>query len=791
MAYRRISPSPFAIKCDMDTMRCQAITHVMEPVLPGYLAILTVGGATLETRIYGFRLPNQPTLFPGDGEPEAAGPGMEWMIVQRWNECLTVDVPPGPHAALALSLSPEFNPARSVIVNRPRLDWTYPSCATPGKSFRLIGRNMVSAEHYPTSDSENPVSYGGFLEARTRIVACIEGATDFIEIPVIQSSGYEAWLNIPQAIERGHYRLYAHNGLGGPLGWSEPLGIEIAPADPWPDTIVRVDAFGGTDPSADGAIAAAIERIREQRGGILEFSARVYEIHETIVLPPRTILRGAGGERTVFKLPSKGSPQQPYVVITGDADFVVEDIRIEAVFAPILICAPTFLPATFEDALRIPFTWSPVRARNVTVQRCHLVQRMLQQFDRYLDKEYVRAVQEYVLKQKYGAFGGFKGIHLRGDNLAVLDTTVYGGGSGAILPGCRWVRVANSTLKAGPSGHALNCLGGLTWPEGHPKNSFGAKVSGNYCSNILIEDNDISAYSERAADLLYFSYGAEKAHVARNRIHDIEQTWDGEGLGCHLWSARWMDPTIRMHSPTTGEIIDPGAEVEHECLEDAIIDVVAGRGVGQIRRIVRREGNWIEIDRPWSVDPDVTSRIVFTAPPPFHRMTFIDNDIFNTGINIICWGLTNDIVIDGNHSSDDPYGITVWSVRLAANQKVWGGAAFSSIINNRVDQRSGIATLGTKFNDCTAEGYDILGLIIRNNFLSNHSSISVRTTFPQYGNAERWRMNHGGIVVEGNFIKDGTKGITLEKGAMLVERRNFFENVHQPLIPDYSPLCGE
>jgi hypothetical protein len=45
------------------------------------------------------------------------------------------------------------------------------------------------------------------------------------------------------------------------------------------------------------------------------------------------------------------------------------------------------------------------------------------------------------------------------------------------------------------------------------------------------------------------------------------------------------------------------------------------------------------------------------------------------------WGCTNDCVVDGNRLADGPH-LGVWSVRVQGDQKVWGGAAFVSVINN-------------------------------------------------------------------------------------------------------------
>jgi hypothetical protein len=265
-----------------------------------------------------------------------------------------------------------------------------------------------------------------------------------------------------------------------------------------------------------------------------------------------------------------------------------------------------------------------------------------------------------------------------------------------------------------------------------------------------------------------------------------------------------------MTAPTIGEIIDPTGEVTHECLDGAMIDVVGGRGMGQIRRIIRRTGNSFEIDRPWRLDPDATSDIVFTAPPPFWQMTFIDNVGRRTGINVILWGNSNDVVLDGNTSSDG-IGISVWSIRLPADQKVWGGAIFTSIINNKlamnwftpteqeikhgVGAGGGICNPCTKFIDCTAEGYDMLGYIVRNNALVNNSGIVFKTTFTQAAGETlasrpcdvQWTIRNAGVVIENNFCKDSLIGVMIEKGAHAIARNNVFDNVRHPVVWTEAP----
>jgi len=99
-----------------------AITHVIEPALPGSAVVVMVGGARRNTRLYAFRLAAVPSVSPGTGSitPSEAH---ELHILQRTDEAFTVQMPDGPLSAWAFQLDPEFDLQRAWVVNRPRLDW--------------------------------------------------------------------------------------------------------------------------------------------------------------------------------------------------------------------------------------------------------------------------------------------------------------------------------------------------------------------------------------------------------------------------------------------------------------------------------------------------------------------------------------------------------------------------------------------------------------------------------------------------------------------------------------------
>jgi hypothetical protein len=779
----------------------EIVTRVMEPVLPGTYAVLTVGHGTDATHIHAFALPDGPTDHPREPVPSPVA-HHELPVVQRTEECFTVDVPEGELHLWAIQATPEWNPATAWYANQPRLFWNFPEQPEPGGDLRIIGRNLVRADRYPTTDPRQPVSFGGRLDflnaapSQRPTRACLRpaGGGAFTPLTVRTASGYEATVEIPAALEPGEYEVYLHNGLGGAAGWSEPLRLTVQPPAAWPETVFDIETYLKQPSDPDEAFAAALADIEKNGGGILALGPYTYLIRRTLVLPRRTILRGAGNRRTQLFLPFnlKTAAEPPFVAITGEGDFVVEDLRIDAVHAPVLICAPQFTPVTQDEAAQSlrEIGKTDRRARNVTIRRCVLEQEPFRQSDRRKDFD-PRGWMKAFGENGWATLGkdGYCGIYLKGDRLVVEDCRVIGAGTAIALDRCSHARISRNVLQAGFFGGGLGCNSRLTWEKG-----VGARIKGNETRRILVEDNDVSARSEFARGLVAFNYGGDELHVARNHIHDISPYTDSEALLTHLWQARWKEPTIRMAGPTTAEIVDPTGEVAHEWLEGAWLDIVEGTGMGQLRQILRREGNRIEIDQPWRTDPDATSNVVFTAPAPFRNLNLIDNHVASKAINIIIWGTSYNVMADGNQVAEGR-GLSVWSIRLAADQKVWGGAVFTSFINNTADRchyptparqpqiqhAVGLFNIMGQHATAVADGYDFLGLIMRSNYAVNNTGIGFRKTFHRAGWATPRQARDAGVVVERNHVADSLIGIVLEKGARVVERNNSFDQVEFPL----------
>lgn len=803
------------------------ITHIMEPWLSGRAGVLMIEELGDQTELTAWRYADGPSGAPDRGDTEEGTP-VRLKILARTDSCVTVDVPDGPAGIYAVLAQPGEDRHSAQRVNRPRLDWHYPAVLSLGATARFLGRNLVSAEHYPTVDPDRPVSFGGLLEGQTRmILRPVDGGKD-VELSVARSSAYEAHVALPADLRAGEFDVFAHNGHGGAAGWSDPLRVTLSVADPWPAEVFRVDdylepgrpaghtnwEFSGnfTDSCmyyADDAIARALAAAERNGGGIVEFSTRVYDISRTIVVPRRVVLRGQGLDATWIRTPLGRGPCPPYVMITGEGDFAVEDLRLLTFYAPVIINVPTWVPESFEEASGRPhmsMQGDERRGANVSIRRCHLAQRLTAAKNRRLDsgrcsdaeKAFLARLDEFY---RAGADNCqprliLCGIHLRGDRMEVEGCTILAAMHGIELIGTRSARLSGNTIKAGNAGNCLSMFG----ENLPPADGGGLDIRGNHLREIVLEDNVMTGHEGRSRNGFFFYQSGSCAHVARNRIFDLSRDGDGEAMGTHLWMDRWPGVRLRMTGPKRGELVDRDGRSLPQRLPEMVLEIVNGPGAGQLRTIVGQSGDTIELDRPWACPPGADSVTVLVAPSPFHKLVLVDNRVENTGANIIIWGSSNDVVIDGNYTADGS-GIGIWSIYRSFAGEIWGGAAFTQVINNTldigaflpdeeafwratVDTLNGqgvIATIGSKAGN--TPGYDFLGLIIRNNSLRHNSGIYYRRTFPlAKAGGGLMTLRDAGVVIERNRSRDCEYGVVVEAGGAPVVRRNSTERVRFPAV---------
>jgi hypothetical protein len=112
---------------------------------------------------------------------------------------------------------------------------------------------------------------------------------------------YSAQVELPADLPEARYRVFVHNGCGGPAAWSPPQEIVVRRPEPWLHRVVSVKQFGATgDKTTDdtAAIQAGLDAVAAKGGGVLLFPNGRYKLSATLQVPPKVILRGESRDDT-------------------------------------------------------------------------------------------------------------------------------------------------------------------------------------------------------------------------------------------------------------------------------------------------------------------------------------------------------------------------------------------------------------------------------------------------------------------------------------------------------------
>jgi len=190
----------------------------------------------------------------------------------------------------------------------------------------------------------------------------------------------------------------------------------------------------------------------------------------------------------------------------------------------------------------------------------------------------------------------------------------------------------------------------------------GGRVTGNrfcngrwgwYCisgsDGLIFEENTITG-----ADLMSTGGGlncldgstySQNVYFARNRF-SLLHGWDREAMtsdaGGEVYFGKIAavdDRTLRLATePQSGRPDWTGAGVF----------VLAGKGAGQYRRVVRHEASTVEVDQPWTVPPDVNSDLGITMFQGHYLL--VDNEFTDTGA-VQFYGTSIECLIAGNRGT--------------------------------------------------------------------------------------------------------------------------------------------
>ena len=219
-----------------------------ESVAPGNLVLLYGGGLSQIGNVRVWRLPDG-----GAGTPQpkpvtlsAPAAAQAQPALQARDGSLKFIVPeqfaPGLFAAELQAGAPP------VVINRPQLWFLQLTKLLPGlkqneaaagATVQLIGKDFLLPD-----DKGAP-----------RIVLRAQTGGAWRTMQTEKFERFSLTFKLPTDLAEGEYQLCAHNGFGGPVGWSEVLAVRIKRADVWPTTVFNVKDFGarGDDVTDDTA----------------------------------------------------------------------------------------------------------------------------------------------------------------------------------------------------------------------------------------------------------------------------------------------------------------------------------------------------------------------------------------------------------------------------------------------------------------------------------------------------------------------------------------------------------
>jgi hypothetical protein len=772
-----------------------AITHVTDPTVPAKLSVLVGDGWDLNDPVVrAWRLPDgEAGAPPSDSVPGEDAAAERLAVVQRAPQTLTVVAPAGTPGLVAFQARGKSGWSEPYLVNRPRVEWLSTDVAAPGSIVRAFGRNLASLGSYFSEDSsQKSSSWGGYVRTPSRVV--LRGRNRFIEAQIVKASFYDLHFRLPEELAEGSYEIFVHSGHGGRQGWSSAQTFRVERRRPWPGDVYDVALYGAKgDGSSDdtGAVETALDRARNNRGGVVFFPPGNYFVSRAIRIPDRTILRGASRERSWILFPDnrrrKLASAMP-IAIVGERSFGIERLSVHAVY-PQIVLGPQLSPGADSRMNGVQSVdYEAQEMEDVFLRDCRV----------YQDPTFLVHYREREpFLQTRDRWRYFAAVALRGSRISVSNCAIKGAGMPVIFLNSRYFRLADNELYVGTGGNALNV------------NFQGSTLSEKY----VFEDNTIWTTTDSIGAGHGMFLGTRHGYVARNRIPNYMWTGDNEAILYHSYAWRVV---ARVRSVQGRRIEIEGEDVknwwqratkqggkgflgsryfdqEGNWLAGSIrtgeLVVISGRALGQAGTIVAHAGASVTLDRPWKIEPQAGDLLAISDLPQIWRTYTIENEVNDAGTGVMHWGNAFDCIIDGNRLTRNR-GIIVWSLSdYRGTYAGFGGGYFNQIVHNTLSggwlelEEGFRGYLGARMYEGSG-GIDLLSLVIRDNRLADDTAIAV-TRPVKITIRGVPAQNALGIVVEGNYIRDSLVGVSLPPNVNAAVRKNRFDKVNVPLeVPE-------
>jgi hypothetical protein len=603
---------------------------------------------------------------------------------------------------------------------------------------RAVSQPFVLNEPAPwwiQGDWGEEASPGGWLRIQGR---CLQlGETPRIVLvsdtgnrEELKLSRFDSW-SLEAAIQpdtpEGVFEVFTHNGCGGNQGWRSAGHVHITShAEVWKTDTFDVTAYGATP--SDGlddseALRAALQAATDNGGGIVYLPRGRFQCNEMLHIPPHTLLRGQSREASQLYWPDAINP--PEALIEGSHSFGITDLFIHSgAYRNGIVCRKPEAGAPEAET-----------ASNVTLQRLRLK----------------LVVDQYILK-----------------NTDEYERRSYMRGNGIVISGGKFVRVEDCDITASKEGSTtlffvLNAAY-LQVARCRISGSGWAIVGGN---RVIFEDNEATncTYSIHAeTNNLYWGRNRQYAVFTNNRE---SITNDGSRTA-------FADPVKGVSAGTDVTLGGEGKEVQYrygrEFWLGKSLQLVQGRGAGQLRTIAALADNRVTIDRPWDIAPDASS--LFMVKATRRRHLYIDNYTEDSTIAIQLYGGLVEGILAGNRCARAGgflgFGMKYWGVI-----PLW----FMQFLDNEILEGNGYRGPQNELPPRDA----VMALQDRGRGLDLTRSCVIRGAI-LHNNAHVFMESANGVV-DDCVVRNASRGIVVgpRYAESTVLRGNRFEEVALPL----------
>jgi hypothetical protein len=726
------------------------IVDAPSPVAPGQVALLFGANVGDGAKVYGIELvdsdPGDPPRPTDCVPPPAMATSLE--VLQASGEAAMAVIPSAWTMGLyALIVENAAGASLPVVLNRPRVDWIR---GAPGGGLAA----GATVDVYGRSFGKNPRAW---LTNASGKSTALSFASD-TDSGSASSDGYAATFAVP-TLPAGAYLLYVHSGMGGAAGFSDPLAVSVVAPDAWPSTVYKVLAGTGND---DDALAAALKSAAAgdggpTSGGIVELATGSYTLTKGVVIPPKTALRSATGNRKDVTI-TFNEPSSPFPYgFAGDGDFRVESITVTSSTSERLFQCPNG-----PDFLRPPQSGEPQYQPDPPCQNATLH-----------DVSFTLTTQETAATIM---------VVINGDDCEISDSSLTNreGSALSLAKGIRF-NVLRNTLVSGstrvPASQPMP-ISNATGSVGGGCGVYGLRESA-VVGNTIGPTPDLGA-----ASLMYIEYDAHDLYIADNTMGPNLSNY-GEGFSFDApyypnflgvptavagrsvtipsvfnaaGNSVYQGPLNGMWTANSGTV-SPGST---PTLVGSSAVVVNGTGLGQYAEVVSNEATVADgtteltIDRDWRVPLDATSVIeiaTLKSKVVFARNTFKDVAV---GAQLYAGGY--DFVIDGNHGASMEgtycYANDFMSSRSSSTdvQRRFSRCYFDQWINNSMNNQVD-ATYPWAENPTGG-----VSTPYSNGLVGAHVAAGVNLLPPERG------LGAVGNIIRGNQVKGFTLGLARSGG---------------------------